>query len=482
MEKLEKTSKNLLAFLQNILKYELQLLNYLFYFFFMSQELRKNSLGTVESLIMWIAGTAPAFSIEATAFTIIWIAWVLAPASILISGLIMFWIAWAFIHLNKLEANAWTTFAWVTKIFGKTAWFFAWWTLLVLCCIFMVSATVPAANAILLVFLPDLVNNVAWVTWIAAGILTLVSLVVVKWIKLTSYAQVVLTIIEAIILFLIIGLGFYHFSSAPLHSFSWNWFSPFSFDLSTFIAWALVSVFFYYGWDVTMNLAEETKDPANTPEKATFYSMIFLILFFLAFITLILLGLTDAEIAEYNTNVIFALAEKLLGKELGYLAIIAVLLSTIWTIETQIIQFTRTMFAKSRSWVLHERYGRLHPTWQTPHIAIFFVWIVGIAMLYASSYLPTVNEILQTSISAMGYQICFYLGLTGFACAWYFRDAIKSNFRTSLTKVIWPFVSSSFLLFVLVYSIIDSDRMTNIIWLGGIMIGCIPFLIQKYKK
>ena len=65
-----------------------------------------------------------------------------------------------------------------------------------------------------------------------------------------------------------------------------------------------------------MNLAEETRDPAITPGRATFYSMIFLILFFLLFIVLILLGLTSAEIVEYNTNIIFALAEKLLGKEL----------------------------------------------------------------------------------------------------------------------------------------------------------------------
>lgn len=104
-----------------------------------------------------------------------------------------------------------------------------------------------------------------------------------------------------------------------------------------------------------MNLAEETKDPSNTPGRATFWSMIFLILFFLVFIVLILLGLSGDEIAEYNTNVIFALAEKLLGKELGYLAIIAVLFSTIGTIETQILQFTRTLFAKSRAGALHPR-------------------------------------------------------------------------------------------------------------------------------
>jgi hypothetical protein len=44
----------------------------------------------------------------------------------------------------------------------------------------MVSATVPAANAVLLVFAPELVNNVDFVTGIAIAILTLVSLVVVK--------------------------------------------------------------------------------------------------------------------------------------------------------------------------------------------------------------------------------------------------------------------------------------------------------------
>ena len=79
--------------------------------------LRANSLGTLESLIMGIAGAAPAISIEATAFTIIGIAGIFSPASILVSGLIMFGIAWAFIHLNRLEPNAGTSFAWVSRIF-----------------------------------------------------------------------------------------------------------------------------------------------------------------------------------------------------------------------------------------------------------------------------------------------------------------------------------------------------------------------------
>lgn len=53
-------------------------------------------------------------------------------------------------------------------VFGKTIGFFAGWALLVLCCIFMVSAMVPDANATLLIVKPSLVNHVHWVTGIAA--------------------------------------------------------------------------------------------------------------------------------------------------------------------------------------------------------------------------------------------------------------------------------------------------------------------------
>lgn len=129
---------------------------------------------------MGIAGTAPAYSIEITTSTLIAAAGIFAPASILICGLIMFGITFAFIHLNKISANAGTSYSWVSMIFGKTAGFFAGWALLVLCCIFMVSAMVPAANATLLIFSPDLVNNVNWVIGIAAVWLTVISLVVIK--------------------------------------------------------------------------------------------------------------------------------------------------------------------------------------------------------------------------------------------------------------------------------------------------------------
>jgi amino acid transporter len=97
-------------------------------------KLAKNALGLTESIIMGIAGTAPAYSIEITTSTIIATAGIFSPASILLCGLIMFGIAFAFINLNKASANAGTSFAWVSMVFGKTWGFFAGWALLVLRC------------------------------------------------------------------------------------------------------------------------------------------------------------------------------------------------------------------------------------------------------------------------------------------------------------------------------------------------------------
>ncbi len=442
-------------------------------------KLKANSIGLTESIIMGIAGTAPAYSVEITTSTIIATMGVFSPASILVCGIIMFGITFAFINLNKVSSTAGTSYTWVSMVFGKTAGFFAGWALLVLCCVFMVSAMIPAANATLLIFKLDLVNNVGWVTAIAALWLTVISAVVVRGVKLTSHMQVILTIIEAVILLAIIVKSFMVFPGMPQHIFSWNWFSPFSFSPQLFADGALIAIFFYYGWDVTMNLSEETKDPNRTPGRAAFWSMIFLILFFLTFIVITLLALSDGEIQEHNTNIIFGIAEKLFGKTWGYVAILAVLLSTIGTVETQIIQFTRTLFAKGRAGALHARYSRLHSRWGTPHIAIFFIWIAGLALLFVSSYLPTVNVILEDSITALGFQISFYLGLTGLACAWYYRKMITGKVWPAITHVIWPAASGFFLFFVALYSMPGFDLVTNVVGIGGIAIGIIPLLLNR---
>jgi predicted membrane channel-forming protein YqfA (hemolysin III family) len=105
----------------------------------------------------------------------------------------------------------------------------------------------------------------------------------------------------------------------------------------------------------------------------------------------------------------------------------------------------------------------------------------GLALLFVSSYLPTINVILQDSITAIGFQICFYLGLTGLACAWYYRSTIGDGMWRSVTHVIWPAFSGLFLFFIALYSIPTFDTVTNVVGMGGIAIGAIPLLLNRRK-
>ena len=99
----------------------------------MSEEkgLAGGSLGTFESAIMGIAGTAPAFSVAVTTATIVASVGVLSVGSIFYCGLAMFGIMLAFVHLSKINPNAGAAYAWVGHVFGKTWGFFTGWGLLV---------------------------------------------------------------------------------------------------------------------------------------------------------------------------------------------------------------------------------------------------------------------------------------------------------------------------------------------------------------
>jgi len=448
--------------------------------------LAAESLGAFESAIMGIAGTAPAFSVAVTTATIVASVGVLSVGSILYCGLIMFGIMLAFFHLSKITPHAGAAYAWVGHVFGKKWGFFTGWGLLVASIFFMVSATIPAATSTLVLIAPDLVESTNWVALTAAGWLTLVTLVVTRGIKHASYAQLILTGVETAVIFALIAGAFIQYGSTPVHPPSFIWFSPFAFTPQLFATGALTAIFFYWGWDVTMNLSEETR--TGDPEKAhpaslgAFWAMINLILFFIIMMIVVLIVLSDEEIAKANTNVLYAIANKLFPAPWNYLAVLSTILSTIGTIETQILQFSRSMFAMARDDMLHSRYAKIHPEWQTPWVATLVIWFLGVLLLFGSSYMPSVKKILESSILAIGFQICFYMSLAGFACAWHYRDKLKKGAYAALSYVLWPLLAAVFMVFIAIYSIPTFDSVTIMLGIGGILIGFVPLFLSDLRR
>jgi amino acid transporter len=158
------------------------------------------------------------------------------------------------------------------------------------------------------------------------------------------------------------------------------------------------------------------------------------------------------------------------------MAVVAVMLSSIGTLETSILQFTRTLFSLGRGGALHPRFAKLQPRWRTPWIATLTITILGLVLLLLASTLADINTILKDSVNAIGFQVAFYYSLTGLACAWHYRRPAREGAREALLLVLWPLVSSGFLVFIAIYSIRAFDLTTTIVG-----IGIVPLMLNRKR-
>ena len=103
--------------------------------------------------------------------------------------------------------------------------------------------------------------------------------------------------------------------------------------------------------------------------------------------------------------------------------------------------------------------GVVHPRFMTPHVAtmlfgaLAILWYVGLTIVS--------ENILFDSIAALGLMIAFYYGLTGFACALYYRREGRRSLKGLLFAVIAPAAGGVILTWVLVKSVIDLSDPAN---------------------
>ena len=143
----------------------------------------------------------------------------------------------------------------------------------------------------------------------------------------------------------------------------------------------------------------------------------------------------------------------------------------------------------SRDNALHPVYSKIHPDWQTPWVATFVIWFLGIVLLFFASMLPTVQMILDASIVAIGIQICFYMSLAGFACAWWYRAKLTQGVGNAFSYVLWPLLSALFMVFMALYlsytNLSNEDGGDDLaIYLGfvGLFLGAVPLICAKFMR
>ena len=263
--------------------------------------------------------------------------------------------------------------------------------------------------------------------------------------------------------------------------FDWASFSLSGLDAEGFVNGAVISLFLFWGWDITLNLAEETRNGQHASGLGAVLAMLVLIAIFTVFHALALAALDEAQIAEAGTNLIFTIADTLFPRPWSLLAILVVMLSMVGALATTTLGFSRTLFAKSRHGVLHARWQQLHPRWNTPHQATLLFAALGAALLLLSLAVEDIAEVLRIAVTAVGLQAAFYYGLTGYACAWAHCKGAQRSVLQLLLNVIWPAASATALWAAAMLLARDFDALTTAIGIGTLLAGLVPMLLHRYK-
>jgi amino acid transporter len=333
-------------------------------------------------------------------------------------------------------------------------------------------------------FDPNLASSVVLTTAIGAVWFILIGIVLITGIELTSKIQVVMSSIELLILFGISIAAFLHTGvGGAVTPFSWSWFG-FNYPAGTFASSALIVVFLYWGWDVTCNLSEETKGhPPNAAGNGGFLSIFITIASFVAFTVAALMMFTLKDASGYSDNLIYHVALAAgLGTTGGYAASLALILSSIATLETTMLQFSRTLFAMGRDRALPTIFGVVSEKTITPVRTMYLLLVLGLVLIFASSFMPTIATILGDSVAAIAVQVCYYYGLAGLVCAFAYKDSYKTSMATFVGYVLFPGLSALTLFGLGIYALTTYNLTTQIVGIGGLLIGIVFYRPGGYGK
>ncbi|OYY02051.1 MAG: hypothetical protein B7Y73_09755, partial [Acidocella sp. 35-58-6] len=228
----------------------------------------------------------------------------------------------------------------------------------------------------------------------------------------------------------------------------------------------------------------ETKGaPPNAAGNGGFLSIFITIASFVAFTVAALMMFTLKDASGFSDNLIYHVALQAgLGKTGGYAASLALILSSVATLETTMLQFSRTLFAMGRDRALPATFGVVQEKTLTPVRTMYLLLALGLILIFVSSFMPSIATILGDSVSAIAVQVCYYYGLAGLVCAWSYRDSYQESMATFLGYAVFPLLSAVSLFVLGIYAITTFNLTTQIVGIGGLVLGIVFYRPNGYGK
>ena len=440
-----------------------------------SKGLRTGSVGLVGAVVIGVSCIAPAYTLTSGLGPTISAVGQYVPAILILGFIPMLLVAFAYRELNNAVPDSGTSFTWATKAFGPYIGWMGGWGLISATILVLSNLAAVAVDFFFLLLaqlfqrpeIAELTRNL----WINIPT-TFVFLAIAAWISYrgmdsTQKLQYVLVALQlsALVVFSVIALRrAYSGDAFDFTEFSVHWFNPLEIGNFSMIAAGIsLSIFMFWGWDVTLTMNEETKDPERTPGRAaTLTVLIIIALYILTAIAIVVwAGTGDTGLGAGNPANQESIFAALSYPVLGHFAIviyIAVLASSFASLQSTMVGPARTLLAMGHYRALPPRFAAISPRYLTPSTATI-ASAVAAGLFYAVTRLISENALWDT-ITALGLMICFYYGITAVACMWYFRRDLFSSARNIIFRFLFPALGGGFLLImfgITAYDSLDPD-------------------------
>jgi amino acid transporter len=407
--------------------------------------LKAGAIGYLSNVVIGVASTAPAYSLAATLGFLVAVKGVgtHAPAVLLVSFVPMLLIASAYKYFSRADPDAGTTFAWVTRAVGPMAgWTNGWAIFLADLIVMALGGYIAAVYTFKLFGFTELGHSKAAIIAGAIVWIVLLTLICYHGIEISARMQRLLLSMEVLILtlFAVVAFAKVFGSHAPSGSIkpTLSWFDPFAMSFGDLLVAMLLGVFIYWGWDSTVSVNEESENPAHGPGNAAVVATVLLVLIYVivAAAAQSFHGTGFLTNEENSSDVLNALGRGVLGEPLNKLLVIAVLTSTLASTQTTILPAARTTLSMAHWKAVTGLLSRVHKRYLTPTVSTLGFGLLSIAITVP--LLLAKGSVLEDSITAIGFPICFYYGFTGAACAIYYRKEMFDSVRHFLLLGLGP--------------------------------------------
>jgi len=108
-----------------------------------------------------------------------------------------------------------------------------------------------------------------------------------------------------------------------------------------------------------------------------------------------------------------------------------------------------------------EIFGKVHPRYLTPSVSTLGMGALSIVWTVLLVAFNPAQDVLNDSITGLGFSIAFYYGFTGLACAWYFRREVFGSVRAFLLAGLMPLLGGLLMAGVFVKAFIENSKAVN---------------------